>query len=135
MNPKQNGVTRTAMLAGTALALVLGGAVFGSQLEFTRTQPAFAQVQVQGVEPASFADVVDQVRPAVVSVRVQSTSPQTSSLDDFQFFDLPPGSPMERFFRQFRQDNPQAQPEQRQGQTDQSDNVARPRPPPGDGTG
>ncbi len=113
MNSKQNPVTRTAVLAGTALALVLGGAVFGGSLELTRSVPAYAEaVQVQGVAPPSFADTVDQVRPAVVSVRVRSVA--TASSQD-NFFDQPPGSPLDRFFRQFRQDNPQAQPGPQQG--------------------
>jgi len=107
MNPNKQPVSRTAVLAGTAVALVLGGAVFGGSLELTRTPPAYAQaVQVPGIAPPSFADTVDQVRPAVVSVRVQSLA-TVSSQDNF--FDLPPGSPLDRFFRQFRQDNPRAQ--------------------------
>ena len=70
--PRRRRVTRPAMLAGTALALVLGGAVVGGSLDLTRSTPAFADpVQVQGVEPLSFADVVEKVRPAVVSVRDQ----------------------------------------------------------------
>jgi serine protease Do len=103
---------RSAMLAGTALALLLGGAVLGGSFDLTRSTPAFADaVQVQGVEPLSFADVVDKVRPAVVSVRVKSVAQTTSQ--DIPFFDLPPGSPMERFFRQFRQQNPQQAPQAR----------------------
>ncbi len=105
-------MTRSAMLAGTALALVFGGAVLGGSFDLTRSTPAFADaVQVQGVEPLSFADVVDKVRPAVVSVRVKSVA-QVSDNQDVPFFDLPPGSPMDRFFKQFRQQNPQSQPQQ-----------------------
>ncbi len=105
-------VTRPTLLAGTALALVLGGAVIGGSLELTKSTPAFADpVQVQGVQPLSFADVVDKVRPAVVSVRVKSVA-QASDSQDTPFFDLPPGSPMDRFFRQFRQQNPQPQRQQ-----------------------
>jgi len=106
---KRKRLVRSTMLAGTALALVLGGAVFGGSLELTRTTPAFADaVQVEGVEPLSFADVVDKVRPAVVSVRVKEVA-KASQDDNAPFFDLPPGSPMERFFRQFRQMNPDLQ--------------------------
>src|SRR4029077_13152141 len=102
-------VTRSAILAGTAVAVVLGGAVFGGSLDLTRSLPAFADaVQVEGPAPTSFADVVDHVRPAVVSVRVQSVANASATSPD-NFFDLPPGSPLDRFFRQFRQDNPQAQ--------------------------
>src|SRR5665213_1564418 len=110
---KKRGV-RAYALAGTALALVLGGAVVGSSFEFTRATPAYADaVQVQNVGPASFADVVDKVRPAVVSVRVKSIAEDASaSGDDTPFFDFPPGTPMERFFKQFRQQNPKGQHEQ-----------------------
>jgi len=108
MNPNQR-ITRSAILAGTAVAIIFGGAVFGGSLELTRSQPAFADaVQVEGPAPTSFADVVDHVRPAVVSVRVQSVANASATSPD-NFFDLPPGSPLDRFFRQFRQDNPQAQ--------------------------
>jgi len=108
--PQHKPIARPATLAVAALALILGGAIAGSSLDLTRTTPAYADaVTVQGVEPLSFADVVDKVRPAVVSVRVKSAA-QTTSSEDFPFFDLPPGSPMERFFRQFRQENPQFQP-------------------------
>jgi len=111
--PRWRRTTRSAMLAGTALALVLGGAVLGGSFDLTRSTPAFADaVQVQGVEPLSFADVVDKVRPAVVSVRVKSVA-QVSDNQTIPFFDLPPGSPMERFFRQFRQQNPQQSPQAR----------------------
>ncbi|MEX0852131.1 MAG: Do family serine endopeptidase [Bauldia sp.] len=101
---------RSALLAGGALALVLGGAVIGDSIDFTRTTPAYAEaVTVQGVEPLSFADVVDKVRPAVVSVRVKSARENVGdSEEEMPFFDLPPGSPMERFFRQFR-DSPDGQ--------------------------
>ena len=71
---------------------------------------AFADaVRVEGVQPVSFADVVEKVRPAVVSVRVKTAAPTTSSADGAdsdpgQFFDAPKGSPMEKFFKQFRDD-------------------------------
>src|SRR5436305_3763574 len=115
MNSDKNRMTRTAVLAGTAVALVLGGAVFGGSLELTRSAPAFADaVQVQNAAPPSFADTVDQVRPAVVSVRVKATpTPASASADGNNFFDQPPGSPLDRFFRQFQQNNPQAVPGQR----------------------
>src|SRR5690606_12024122 len=88
--------------------LVLGGAIVGGSLELTRATPAFAEaVQVQGLEPISFADVVEKVRPAVVSVRVKSLRAEVSGgMDEMPFFDLPEGSPMEKFFKQFRQQMP-----------------------------
>jgi serine protease Do len=112
---RKKGGARAALLASTAAAFVLGGAIIGGGLELTRTSPAFAEaVQVQGAEPLSFADVVDTVRPAVVSVRVKSSGGEVADNEDMPFFDLPPGSPLDRFFRQFRQDNPQLQPRRSQ---------------------
>jgi len=96
---------RSMVLGGTAVALVMGGALVGTTTDLVRSTPAFAEpVRVESVAPFSFADVVEQVRPAVVSVRVRSA--QTVSLeDDLDQFDdffenLPPG--MERFFDNFR---------------------------------
>jgi serine protease Do len=108
-SPKTNRF-RAIVLGSTALALVFGGAFVGDSLNFTQT-PAYADpVQVQGLEPLSFADVVDKVRPAVVSVRVRSTAAEVSmfgdDMDEMPFFDLPEGSPMEEFFRQFRRQMP-----------------------------
>jgi S1-C subfamily serine protease len=66
---------RSRALLGSALALVLGAGVIGGAVLPTQTSPALAEaVQVQGVQPISFADVVDKVRPAVVSVRVKSVA-------------------------------------------------------------
>ncbi len=95
---------RSRALLGTALALVLGAGVVGGAVLPTQT-PAFAEaVQVQGVQPISFADVVDKVRPAVVSVRVKSAAREDVASEDGEFpgFDIPEGSPMEKFFKQFR---------------------------------
>ncbi len=52
--------------------------------------------------PGSFADIVDRVTPAVVSVKVKLTSDDASSDEDFQGLpDFPPNSPFYRFFRHF----------------------------------
>ncbi len=98
---------RAFALGGTALALVLAGGVVGGSLDLVRPTPALADpVQVQGVQIPSFADLVEKVNPAVVSVRVKDTRPQLmADQQDFPF-QFQPGSPMERFFRQFRQMNP-----------------------------
>jgi serine protease Do len=58
---------------------------------------------VQGAP--SFADVIERVKPAVVAVKVKVQNVADRNNDDGQQFsmpDLPPGHPMERFFRQFR---------------------------------
>ncbi|MBB5754392.1 Do family serine endopeptidase [Prosthecomicrobium pneumaticum] len=94
---------RRHALLGTALVAIAGGGI-AAEAVMTRATPAFAeQVRVEN-PPAvfSFADVVQQVRGAVVSVRVKSETTETrmSGLDGLP--DLPPGSPFERFFREFR---------------------------------
>lgn len=106
---------RSRALMGTALALVIGGALVGGAVWPTQT-PAHAQaVQVQGIQPISFADVVEEVRPAVVSVRVRAGSREAVSADDDDFpsFGRRDGSPMERFFEQFRQGPGQERRERR----------------------
>ena len=54
--------------------------------------------------PASFADIVAKVKPAVISVRVKiagSAEPALMSQDDDQAIPLAPGSPLQKFFQQF----------------------------------
>ncbi|MHA1158565.1 MAG: trypsin-like peptidase domain-containing protein, partial [Alphaproteobacteria bacterium] len=96
------------VLGGTALALVMGGVLVGGSTDLLRVTPAnAAAVRVEGVAPFSFADVVEQVRPAVVSVRVRGiTADVALDGEGEQFFDFPPGSQMDRFFRQFRRQIP-----------------------------
>ena len=57
------------------------------------------KVQQIAQRPVGFADIVEKVKPAVISVRVKMERPADSELsDDLPF---PPGSPFERFFRRF----------------------------------
>jgi len=69
------------------------------------TSPAHAQVnnEVRKVaQPIGFADIVEHVKPSVISVKV-NINEKVSSKDDNNNDDSPfqPGSPMERFFRRF----------------------------------
>lgn len=50
--------------------------------------------------PVSFADVVQRVKPAVVSIRVRTASGENGERQ--QIPGLQPGHPLERFFREFR---------------------------------
>ena len=66
------------------------------------TSPAHAQVnnEVSKVaQPIGFADIVERVKPSVISVKVNIEEKQSKDDDDSSPF--PPGSPMERFFRRF----------------------------------
>lgn len=69
------------------------------------SSPAHAQVnnEVKKVErPIGFADIVERVKPSVISVKVnikEKTASNDSGDDESSPFQ--PGSPMERFFRRF----------------------------------
>ncbi|KIZ44441.1 MULTISPECIES: Do family serine endopeptidase [Rhodopseudomonas] len=65
--------------------------------------PAHAQVdkQVKQVEhPIGFADIVEKVKPSVISVKV-NIAEKVASNDDNDESPFQPGSPMERFFKRF----------------------------------
>ena len=51
--------------------------------------------------PASFADIVDRVKPAVVSVKVKISDDAEQSSDDGVLPDFPQDSPFYHFFRRF----------------------------------
>jgi serine protease Do len=97
-------VTLMAGVAGLAALLLTAGAGFGPPTSLTAlTAPAYAQNMQR---PAGFADIVEKVKPAVISVRVRmgAEQPRSSSLRDNDPFG--PGSPFEEFFRRFgRPDN------------------------------
>jgi serine protease Do len=84
-----------ASTAGLGIAVLLGGPGNFPPLPALST-PALAQ---NAQRPAGFADIVEKVKPAVISVRVRlDEGPQTSSDEGVPF---PPGSPFDRIFRQF----------------------------------
>lgn len=90
---------RGALLAGTAI-LGIGLAAGIADSALMQNHNAIAQpIQLSGAQTAlpSFADLVDKVKPAVVSVRVKT---QVASANDGQSLDdLPPE--LRRFFRDF----------------------------------
>jgi serine protease Do len=92
---------RIALLAGAAglSATVLVGA---ANLGPNTTGPAlFGTAYAQTVQrPVGFADIVEKVKPAVISVRVKvDAGAKMMGLEGNGPF--PPNSPMERFFRRF----------------------------------
>ncbi|MBN9023941.1 MAG: Do family serine endopeptidase [Rhizobiales bacterium] len=94
---------RKRALLGTAAALMVGGVVAGEAILLPKS-PAYADaVRVEGVQPVSFADVVEKVRPAVVSVRVKTKTDEVAMQDqEDPFQQFGDNNPMERFFKQFR---------------------------------
>ncbi len=99
---------RAALLGAVALAALGGVAVETSVAPVsaadTITQTAATTVQAPA-GPASFADVVDRVKPAVVSVKVKLTDADPVDDDDSDgnpgMPDIPKNSPFYHFFRHF----------------------------------
>ncbi len=90
---------RAALLGAAAVAAV--GAVTIEALPFS-TYPAVAAAPVTSAGPASFADVVDHVKGAVVSVKVKIDETNASDEGDAQPMpNFPKGGPLDKFFRQF----------------------------------
>ena len=90
---KLAAITAAALISTTALVGVASTSI-----------PANAQIAVQNVAPFSFADLVEAVRPAVVSIRVKTEIVQTRGprFDErFEMPDLPEGHPFEDFFKRF----------------------------------
>jgi len=60
------------------------------------------KVQQLPQRPVGFADIVEKVKPAVISVRVKIDRPAETGLNnDDNDLPFPPGSPFERFFKRF----------------------------------
>ena len=99
---------RSLLLAGVLGIAVLGFAV--GQILPTTVAPANAQITTDRAPGQySFADVVEKVRPAVVSVRVRLDSPRTTRMEERENAD--PDQPnMDRFFRRFFGDRPELNP-------------------------
>src|SRR6266403_4422856 len=93
-----------SVVAGLGVAVYGFGPSHGPVDIFS--SPAHAQVnnEVRKVEkPVGFADIVERVKPSVISVKVNiseklAKDDSSSNQDDSPF---QPGSPMERFFRRF----------------------------------
>lgn len=102
----QSSRTRTRLLAAVA-SLAIAGAI-GVGAVTTGTTPVLADaVKVDAAQVPSFADVVQQVSPAVVSVRVKAKM-QPASDDGSDMLQGPDGLPdnpqLREFFKQFRGD-------------------------------
>jgi serine protease Do len=99
---RSNSKVRAALLGAVAVA-ALGGTV-GVPSVMSSHRAYAAQIQPQPapaqIAPGSFADVVDRVRPAVVSVKVKIVD-NTADDETPAMPNIPKGDPLERFFRQF----------------------------------
>ena len=98
-------VRRVALLATTiagigAAALVLAPNAASPFATAAQAQNLSEKVQQLPQKPVGFADIVEKVKPAVISVRVKIDQPASSN-DSDDALPFPPGSPFEKFFRQF----------------------------------
>jgi serine protease Do len=95
-------LTLLASAAGLGVALVVtgaGGYLPGGPGAWSAS--AHASNTEAYPHPASFADLVAKVRPAVISVRVKIEESSNDTSDDNGVIPFAPGSPMEKFFQQF----------------------------------
>src|SRR3954454_11598455 len=106
-----------AVLPARRVALLASAAVLSAGVLFSGLQivpqpgaalfasPAYAQTAQR---PVGFADIVEKVKPSVISVRVKvDGGPKMMGFDGDSPF--PPGSPMERFFKRFGMPDDQGQ--------------------------
>lgn len=104
---KSKAVRPIALAAALAAAGIIGYGAGSTSPDIARAASnPFAENRQESTEiepvapsnaPASFADVVERVGPAVVSVRVT----QKAEAGPASGMDLPPGHPLERFFKEF----------------------------------
>src|SRR6266404_2932790 len=112
--PRVFTARRLALLAGVAglcATVLFAGPGFLPQASFPpMSNMAYAQ---SAQRPVGFADIVEKVKPAVISVRVKvDGGPKMTGFDGDSPF--PPGSPMERFFKRFGMpDDQEGAPRQR----------------------
>ena len=111
-----NGAARRSLFSARKFALMasvvagLGAAVYGFTPQqgpldvFTSAAHAQVNNEVRKVErPIGFADIVERVKPSVISVKINIAEKIAKGDDANKDEDSPfqPGSPMERFFRRF----------------------------------
>ncbi len=89
--------TTIAGIGAATLVLAPNASPFAT---VAQAQNLSEKVQQLPQRPVGFADIVEKVKPAVISVRVKIDQPASSGGSDDNL-PFPPGSPFEKFFRQF----------------------------------
>ncbi len=121
--PRALSIRRAALL-GTAVAGLGAFALFAAPNFAPKVDlgtPAQAQnlserVQQLPQRPVGFADIVERVKPAVISVRVKIERPAATPHLSEEDLPVPPGTPFDRFFRRFGLPNTPNTPEVVTGQ-------------------
>ncbi|MDZ4380500.1 MAG: DegQ family serine endoprotease [Parvibaculum sp.] len=102
----------TALAFATAGALALAAPVTGAFAETAPLDTRSAAPAANALERLpSFADLVEKVNPAVVSIRVDEEVSATAPAGPEMPF--PPGSPFEKFFRDLQPQGPNGKPRSR----------------------
>jgi serine protease Do len=98
MPDHRTSAARRSLVAGIVIGVTIAAVAATSTSIISFVSPAKAQIVTnQPASTLSFADIVDKVKPAVVSVRTKSEVQQSAADDESG--DMPPN--MERFFRRF----------------------------------
>lgn len=108
VNRRRALIAAAALIAISALGLTFGNSVPFAVAE-TATQPQQTIETPYGRAPLTFADLVQKVSPAVVSINVKSDV-KVADNDEMPIPgmpDLPPDNPLYDFFKQFRKGMPQ----------------------------
>lgn len=111
-NGRNTTLRLKALALTTAGALAFGLPAAGAYAETAPLDTQSAAPTANALERLpSFADLVEKVSPAVVSIRVdEEVSAQSSNMPDLPF---PPGSPFEKFFRDLQPQGPDGKPRSR----------------------
>ena len=120
MVPSCAAFARVALLATTIASVGAAAIVVAPNWDLFGTtahaQNLSEKAQQITQKPVGFADIVEKVKPAVISVRVKIDRPAASHSDNEQEIPFPPGSPFERFFKRFGMPNAPSGPEVITGQ-------------------
>lgn len=110
-NSKKSGLAITTLLVGLGAA----GAMLVPGVQPANAQLANnARIAELGNAPMSFADLVEQIRPAVVSIYVTGTVKKRSKSGKRRSQPkLPDGHPLNKFFKKFEKDFGGSSPSQR----------------------
>jgi serine protease Do len=100
----------TTTIVGFGAAAFLAAPSVAPKLDLlgasAQAQNLSEKAQQLAQKPVGFADIVERVKPAVISVRVKmERSASSNSKDNDEDNPFPPGSPFERFFRRFGMPN------------------------------
>src|SRR4029453_15597109 len=109
LSPKPALLVAAALFATSALGLTLGNSVPFAAAETPTTQPQSIETPY-GRAPLTFADIVQKVTPAVVSINVKGDVKVADNEQIPGLPDLPEDNPLYDFFKQFRKGMPQQQP-------------------------